>query len=147
VWKDHFKPKTHTSEREIPLSPGVLRELETYRPPHGGGFVIASPYDPPPPTGRREYRCRDVFERLVAWLRSKGVTADKPLHEARKEFGSLVTKQAGLFAASRLLGHSGVAITERHYAEWRERVTVDLPALPAPPLTDPVGEPAEEARP
>lgn len=139
-----FKPKTHTSEREIPLSPGVLRELEAFRPSHGEGFVIVSPHEPPPPTGRREYRARDVFARLVAWLRAKGVSSDKPLHEARKEFGSLVTRQAGLFAASRLLGHSGVAITERHYAEWRERVTVDLPsgvtppgsplkALPAPP--------------
>ena len=124
----NFQPKTRTSEREVPLAPGVLRELDALRP-QGGGFVIASPHKLPPLTGPREYRCRDTFDRLVAWLRGKGVTADKPLHEARKEFGSLVTRQAGLFAASRLLGHSSLDVTQRHYAELRERVTVELPAL------------------
>ena len=44
-----------------------------------------------PPPGGWKYR----FARLVAWLRGQGVEADKPLHELRKEFGSIIAAQAG----------------------------------------------------
>ena len=32
------------------------------------------------------YRAQKVFERLSTWLRGKGVTAQKPIHELRKEY-------------------------------------------------------------
>jgi hypothetical protein len=39
------------------------------------------------------------FERLASWLRKRGVTALKPIHELRKEFGSMVNRKHGLSAA------------------------------------------------
>jgi hypothetical protein len=63
---------------------------------------------------------------LTEWLRIKGVTAIKPLHELRKEFGSQLCAKYGIYAASRTLRHSGIAITAEHYLDQKERVTVGL---------------------
>jgi hypothetical protein len=57
------------------------------------------------------------------------VTAQKPVHELRKEFGSLVCQNGGLYAASRALRHADVAITAAHYLDKKERVTVGLGAF------------------
>jgi hypothetical protein len=40
-----------------------------------------------------QYRAKAVFERLSAWLRKHGVFARKPIHELRKEFGSMVNRK------------------------------------------------------
>ncbi len=123
---DFFSPKTQTSERMVPLAASIAAELEGFRPGASGVFVIESRHAPPPREARdRRYRCRDVFDRLVAWLRTNRIVADKPLHELRKEFGSIITAQADLFTASRMLGHSTMDVTQRFYAEQRVRVVVD----------------------
>lgn len=122
---DFFAPKTRTSERTVPLAPSIADEIEAIRLKSGGVFVIASRHQPTPHTKDRRYRCREVFARLVEWLRAHRVTADKPLHELRKEFGSIIAAQADLFTASRMLGHSNLDVTQRFYAEQRQRVTVD----------------------
>jgi hypothetical protein len=44
------------------------------------------------------------FERLTAWLRKKGVKANKPLHALRKEFGSQICAVHGIHAAATLCG-------------------------------------------
>ena len=43
------------------------------------------------------------------------MTAGKPLHELRKEFGSMVNSQYGIYAASRALRHGNIAVTVAHY--------------------------------
>lgn len=121
-----FSPKTATSERTIPLAPSIAAEVETFRTKATGAFVIESPNPPPSATAQdRRYRCKPVFDRLVTWLRTHGITAAKPLHELRKEFGSLIARQADIFTASRMLGHSNLDVTQRYYAEQRKRVVVD----------------------
>ncbi|MDA1278102.1 MAG: hypothetical protein O2960_29245, partial [Verrucomicrobia bacterium] len=75
------------------------------------------------------YRCEPIFDRLNEWLRSKGVTANKPLHELRKEIGALVATQHGIYAASRFLRHSDITTTARHYAEHKARISVGLGKL------------------
>jgi len=65
----------------------------------------------------------DVYDGLMTWLREKGVTALKPLHELRKEFGSTIANEHGIFAASRALRHADIAITSQHYADKTRRVT------------------------
>ncbi len=130
---DFFAPKSRTSERAIPLSPSITAELERFRSSARGLFVLESPHRPTPETRDRRYRAREIFARLVEWLRGKGVTADKPLHELRKEFGSIIAAQADLFTASRLLGHSNLDVTQRYYAEQRQRVTVDPMATTGTP--------------
>jgi hypothetical protein len=52
--------------------------------------VLRSNRPPHPDSGRPYYRCEDTFDRLNAWLRGKGITANKPLHELRKELGAII---------------------------------------------------------
>ncbi len=54
------------------------------------------------------------------------MTAIKPLHELRKEFGSQVCAKYGIFAASRMLRHADIAITAQHYLDQKERVTIGM---------------------
>jgi len=75
------------------------------------------------------YRCEPILDRLNEWLRSKGVTASKPLHELRKEIGALVATQHGIYAASRFLRHSDITTTARHYADHKARISVGLGKL------------------
>ena len=86
--------------------------------------VTGSP--PRPESARAYYRCASTFHRLNDWLRSKGVSANKPLHEMRKEIGALIATQHGIYAASRFLRHSDITTTARHYAQHKGRISVGL---------------------
>ncbi|HRJ72937.1 MAG TPA: hypothetical protein PLS03_11990, partial [Terrimicrobiaceae bacterium] len=66
------------------------------------------------------------FERLYTWLRAKGISARKPLHELRKELGALVTTEFGIYAASRILRHNDVATTARHYSDVKTRAVIPM---------------------
>jgi hypothetical protein len=54
------------------------------------------------------------------------VEGAKPLHTFRKEAGSIIATKAGIHAASRFLRHSDIQVTSMHYADYKERVTVDM---------------------
>src|SRR5207248_9542604 len=77
-------------------------------------------------TNYTHYRAHRHFDALTVWLRSKGVTALKPLHELRKEFGSQLCAKYGIYAASRMLRHADIAITAQHYLDQKERVTFGM---------------------
>jgi hypothetical protein len=64
-----------------------------------------------------------------ASLRSKGVTARKPIHELRKESGSTVNRKHGLTAAKDFLRHGDIAITAAHYIDRPRQATSGLGAL------------------
>ena len=70
--------------------------------------------------------------RLVTWLREKGVASAKPIHELRKEYGSMIANEHGIFAASRALRHTDVAITNQHYTDKTRRTTVGLGKIQKP---------------
>ena len=57
------------------------------------------------------------------------MTANKPLHEMRKEIGALVATEHGIYAASRFLRHSDITTTARHYADHKARISVGLGKL------------------
>ena len=86
-------------------------------------FVIESRN--PPRTGMkaRFYRCNGVFERVNEWLRLQGVDSMKPLHTMRKEIGSIIASEHGIFEASRYLRHSDIRITSAIYADKKKTVT------------------------
>jgi hypothetical protein len=63
---------------------------------------------------------------LLGWLRSKGVNSRAPLHNLRKEFGSLINARYGILAASEQLRHGGIAVTARHYLENRQPSVLGL---------------------
>jgi hypothetical protein len=58
-----------------------------------------------------------------------GISAEKPIHELRKEFGSMVNRKHGLSAAKDLLRHADIAITAAHYVDSPRQATSGLGAL------------------
>jgi integrase len=66
------------------------------------------------------YRCNHSFKELVAWLRSKGLKARNALHALRKEFGSQICAQAGIYAASVALRHSSINLTREYYIDKKQ---------------------------
>jgi integrase len=121
--------KTHDSAGEISIDPEVIAELRQLMPASKSTFIIASERRPRNDSPRPYYRCEPIFDRLNEWLRSKGVTANKPLHEMRKEIGALIATEHGIYAASRFLRHSDITTTARHYADHKARISVGLGKL------------------
>src|SRR5690349_11849989 len=103
-----------------------MRGRRRYMAAIQGEFVVSSYLLPHPGASHQYYRCNTHFARLSAWLRSKSIPAQKPLHELRKEFGSLVCEQAGIFAASTQLRHGEIRVTASFYLDKKQRVTVKL---------------------
>ena len=89
-------------------------------------FVVESPFKSANQRSSRGYRCDAVFNRLNKWLREHGVDVPKPLHTLRKEIGSVIASQYGIFEASRYLRHSDIRITAAFYADKKQRVIPDL---------------------
>jgi integrase len=119
--------KTVDSRDEVPIDPGLISLLRGFKANATGEFVIESPNDDSgPKSWGRMYRSERVFERLYAWLRKNGVAARKPLHELRKELGALITTEFGIYAASRILRHSDVATTARHYSDVKTRAVISM---------------------
>src|SRR5438445_7714043 len=107
----------------------MIAELREFKPASQSPFIITSDRPPRNDSPRPYYRCEPIFDRLNEWLRSKGVKANKPLHEMRKEIGALIATEHGIFAASRFLRHSDITTTARHYAQHKARISVGLGKL------------------
>ena len=121
--------KTAGSRGEVPIDSEVVAILRGFRAKATGPFVIeAEGGEYGPREWGRHYRADAVFTRLNHWLRKHGVTARKPLHELRKELGSLITAEHGIYAASRVLRHSNVATTAAHYTDLKTRPTIAVGA-------------------
>jgi integrase len=127
--------KTQDSADEITVDAEVIDELRELMPKpgaargHSDRFIIASARPPRNDTTRAYYRCEPVFEEVNAWLRGKGISTNKPLHELRKEVGALIATEHGIYAASRFLRHSDITTTARHYADQKKRISVGLGKL------------------
>ncbi len=137
-WQNHvirleetewLRLKTKDSAEEITVDAEVTAELREMMPQSQSQFILTSDRPARNDSARTYYRCEPVFDRLNEWLGSKGVMANKPLHELRKEIGALVATQHGIYAASRFLRHSDITTTARHYAEHKARISVGLGKL------------------
>ncbi|MBI3877754.1 MAG: tyrosine-type recombinase/integrase [Verrucomicrobia bacterium] len=143
---EHFTPKTEDSQGTVDVDPELLDELRRHMAASQSEFVINSPLPARPDAAHQYYRCATEFDALNRWLHSKGIVAQKPLHELRKEFGSLVCQQAGIFAASTQLRHGDIRVTASFYLDKKQRVTVKLggllkgPAIQALPEAKAVNE-------
>ena len=128
--------KTADSRGEVPIDSSVVAILRGFRAKARAQFVIeAEGGQYGPRVWGRHYRADAVFTRLNYWLRRHGVTARKPLHELRKELGSLITAEHGIYAASRVLRHSNVATTAAHYTDLKTRPTIAVGAWLKPDIT------------
>jgi len=124
--------KSAESEADVDVDPGLLDILKAYMPKPGEGlpFVVSSPVQPRPrAVTYHHYRCDRLFKETVSWLRSKGITARNALHALRKEYGSQICAQAGIFAASAALRHSSINLTRDYYIEKKQRVVFQVGEL------------------
>src|SRR6266542_1522234 len=120
---EHGSTKSAESEADVDVDPGLLEILKSYLPKPGNGspFVIESPVEPrPEATRNHHYRCNRLFKELIEWLRGKGLTARNALHALRKEFGSQICAQAGIYAASVALRHSSINLTREYYLDKKQ---------------------------
>lgn len=125
----YFDVKTEHSIGDVSVDPELLSVFRGYAARATSNFVIESENLPLAGATFENYRAQPVFERLAAWLRKHGVTARKPIHELRKEFGSMVNRKHGLSAAKDLLRHADIAITAAHYIDSPRQATSGLGAL------------------
>lgn len=116
--------KSEDSAGEIDLDADTAALFKGYRARAPKSvFVIESPNAPRAERKARCYRCNAVFERVNEWLRLQGVDTMKPLHTMRKEIGSIIASEHGIFEASRYLRHSDIRITSAIYADKKKTVT------------------------
>jgi integrase len=125
----HFDVKTEHSIGDVPVDAELISIMRGYAAKARSNFVIESPNLPRARATFENYRAQNVFERLSVWLRSKGVQAPKPIHELRKESGSMVNRKHGLTAAKDFLRHADIAITAAHYIDRPRQATSGLGAL------------------
>ena len=121
--------KTESSADEIDVGADLLDYFKAAMAESKSEFVIASQSAPTAAPHWNRYRCDGHFKSLLDWLRSKGVAVRNPLHTLRKEFGSLINQQFGIFAASAALRHSNITITRDAYVDKKERIALDLGQL------------------
>jgi len=121
---EYHELKSEDSAGEIDLDADTLALFRGYRAKNPKAlFVLEGPDATTDPQKTRGYRCDAVFKPVLAWLRSQGVDALKPLHTMRKEIGSIIASEHGIFEASRYLRHSDIRITSAIYADKKKIVT------------------------
>jgi integrase len=123
--------KTESSAEEIDLGADMVAYFKAEMPKATSSFVIQSKAADTAAPHWNRYRADGHFKAMLAWLRSKGVMARTPLHTLRKEFGSLINQQFGIFAASAALRHSNITITREAYVDRKERIALNLGDLMA----------------
>jgi integrase len=114
---EYIQLKTEGSECDIVLEPGLAAFFKRAKENATGIFVIESKCLPRKNSICDHYRANNVFDKLIVWLREKGITAQKPLHTLRKEFGRLITEKMGIYAASLALRHASTQVTMIYYAD------------------------------
>ena len=124
---DCFSPKADSCG-DVPVEPEIVALFKQFASISDSKFVIQGGA-PRPEATYEHYRANRHHNTLITWLRSKGLTASNPIHSLRKEFGSILCREAGILVASRLLRHSSIAITEKHYIDNDQRVTTGLGQL------------------
>ena len=121
--------KPESSEDEIDIGEDMVAHFKARMASSDSQFVINSKAESTAAPHWNRYRCDGHFKELLDWLRSKGVTSRNPLHTLRKEFGSLINQQFGIFAASAALRHSNITITREHYVDKKQRIALNLTQL------------------
>jgi integrase len=105
VWRIP-RPKSGKPET-LPLAPSTVEVIRALPRKLGNPYLI-----PGRKQGEHRAELRDAWETV----RTSAKLVNVRLHDIRKTFGYHVAKAAGLATASRLLRHSDVRVTERHYA-------------------------------
>jgi integrase len=121
-----FQPKSDDSAGDVEVDPEMMEVFRGFKASAKGEFVVDSPVAARPEANYGHYRCQRDFEALTKWLRGHGVTGNTPLHSLRKEFGSRMCMEHGIYAASHALRHGDIQITSQHYLDKKRRATVGM---------------------
>ena len=62
----------------------------------------------------------------------QGIKSRNALHALRKEFGSQICAQAGIFAASTVLRHSSINLTREYYIDKKQPAVFQVSKLLQP---------------
>jgi integrase len=89
----------------MPLPPEIVVMLKHL--PRLGPYVIP---------GRKAGRPRSDLKRPWKKIQDAAKISDVHIHDIRRTFGLHITRKAGLHVASKLLRHSDIRVTEKHYA-------------------------------
>ena len=130
--------KTDDSEATIELDRALAKEIQSFMVASTSTFVIESHLPARPGLDRQYYRAKPVFEIVNQWLRKKGITARNPLHTLRKECGSLITQEFGIYAAKTMLRHANIATTAASYTSNKERIAIPFGRNPLVYLKEPL---------
>jgi len=124
----YTEAKSPESEEEVDVDPKIMEALRSYKTEHSKSvFVLNSRVQPKPSVSSyHHYRCTRHFNNLIKWLREKGIKNRHPIHALRKEFGSHLANEKGIYAASVQLRHANIGITRDHYLDKKERATFPI---------------------
>lgn len=114
--------KSKKSSGLIDVDPDTLALFLSDRAKNPASVFVIESNKSPGKSKKRDYRCDKVFERVLAWLRAQGVEPTKPIHTLRKEIGSHIYKEFGIYAASSFLRHSDIRITAEYYLDNKENI-------------------------
>jgi integrase len=135
----YFRPKTEDAAGDVPVDEELLAMMRAWKAKAKSPFVIEAGRPPRPGAAYLAYRARTHQKHLLEWLRELEIDGtrpledvQKPIHELRKEAGSLINDRHGILAASRFLRHSDTRITAAHYVDQRQRVSTGLSELLRP---------------
>lgn len=121
---EYYGLKSEDSAGVIDLDADTLRILREHRTKHPTAeFIINSPFLPSNKLKSRRYRCDAIFKRVLKWLRDNGVAGRKPIHTMRKEIGSIIASEHGIYETSRYLRHSDIRITAAVYTDKKKIIT------------------------
>lgn len=123
---EYFTAKNASSEDEVLIDDELSTLLQGYKArakKDGEIFVLQSVNEIDLTRTDRSYRCEKDYERLIAWLRYKGIKERKAIHALRKEIASHLYGEQGIDSAKSFLRHSNTATTERFYADPSKRKT------------------------
>jgi integrase len=123
-----YQLKTNESAAVLPVEPEFLPLFRGWRAKAKSEFVIESDQKPKA-VHYQWYRCQGVFDALLAWLRAKGVEGQKPFHNLRKLFGSVMAQEHGLAVASGALRHADLRTTAEFYIDRTTKRTPGFAAV------------------
>ena len=125
----YFEPKSKDAEAKVDVDPEILALLRGWKAQAKGPFVVESKHKPLYDKNYRYVRASEHFKALYQWLETQGIKDQKKFHTLRKELGSILASEQGIFAAQQVLRHAHIQTTARFYADKRGVVTAGLGAL------------------
>jgi len=130
---EYHQLKSEDSAGVIDFDDNLAAIFQGYFARAKGEFVIEATGNPRRKPGSGSYRCAPHWKTVLSWLKGQGVKAQKPVHELRKEIGSMIAAEHGIYEASRYLRHSDIRITAQYYLDKKNRITPALSATLSQP--------------